>query len=41
MEVFEAPPIRKSRTAPVRASIIEPGEGDGGNAPPGMDKCIG
>ncbi|MGD0671680.1 MAG: hypothetical protein ABSB13_06360 [Candidatus Binatus sp.] len=41
MEVFEASPIRKSRTAPIRASIIEPGEADGANARPGMDKRIG
>ena len=40
MEVFEASPIRKSRTGPIRASIIGPDEGDGAAARLGMDKRI-
>ena len=40
MEVFEAPPIRKSRWHPIQASIIRPDEGDGAAARLGMDKRI-
>jgi len=41
LEVFEAPPIRKSRAEPIRASIIETDEGDGAADRSGMDKRIG